>query len=136
MPNHQVGFNYSFTDLVRAFDADPQGDTDAHYLLYRGDEILALCLRYKYNPDPTKVKVGNDQIVAEWGKKLAALKGKKTLPLYYSQRGRKLYEYRGHQLITGDTEDQQVLEESQGPVPLSRIVSLKPVPTDAFSPAH
>ena len=134
MPNHKVGASYSFAQLVKAYHADPQGDDDAHYLLYRGDEILALCLRYKYDHDPREVRVGNDRVVAEWGRKLAALKDKKTVPLYYSQRGRTLYEYRDQQLIIGDTEDPQELAKRKSPVPLSRIVFLKPVAHATFAP--
>ncbi len=133
MPNHKSGTSYSFSQLVKAYNADPQSDTDAHYLLYRDDEILALCLRHKYNHDPGEVWVGDAPVVAEWGKKLAALKDKKTLPLYYSQRGRTLYEYRDHQLIAGDTDDPQELAKRKSPVPLSRIVFLKPVAHAAFA---
>ena len=133
MPNHKLGTSYSFSQLVNAYNADPQSDTDAHYLLYRGDEILALCLRYKYNHDPREVWVGNAPVVAEWGRKLVALKDKKTLPLYYSQRGRTLYEYKDHQLITGDTDDPQELARRKSPVPLSRIIFLKPVVHAAFA---
>ena len=133
MPNHKVGASYSFVQLVKAYNADPQGDRDAHYLLYRGDEILALCLRHKFNHDPREVWVGNDPVVAEWGRKLAALKDRKTLPLYFSQRGRTLYEYKDHQLIIGDTDDPQELAKRKGPVPLSRIVFLKPVVPAAFA---
>lgn len=134
MPNHTPGASYSFSHLVTVYNADPQSDTDAHYLLYRGDEILALCLRHKFNHDPGEVWVGNDPVVAEWGRKLAALKDKKTLPLYYAQSGRTLYEYKDHQLITGDTDDPQELARRKSPVPLSRIVFLKPVVRAAFAP--
>jgi hypothetical protein len=134
MPTHIPGASYSFAQLVKAYNADPQTDPDAHYLLYRGDEILALCLRHRYHHDPREVWVGNDPVVAEWGSKLAALKDKKTLPLYYSQRGRTLYEYKDHQLITGDTNDPQELAKRKSPVPLSRIVFLKPVAHDTFAP--
>ena len=134
MPNHKVGASYSFAQLVKAYNADPQGDDDAHYLLYRGEEILALCLRHKFNHDPREVWVGNVPVVAEWGLKLAALKDKKTVPLYYSPRGRTLYEYRDQQLITGDTEDPGELAKRKSPVPLSRIVFLEPVARVAFAP--
>jgi hypothetical protein len=66
-------------------------------------------------------------VVAEWGKKLASLKGKKTLPLYYSPRGRTFYTFMGQHLITGDTDDALQLAERKGPVPLSRIVFIKQV---------
>ena len=92
MPNHISGSSYSFNQLLAAFTADSQADDDAHFLLYRGEEILALCLRFKYNPVPHEVWVGDDPVLAEWGRKLADLKGKKTVPVYYSQRGRRLYE--------------------------------------------
>ena len=134
MPNHKIGANYSLAQLLKAYNADPQSDTDAHYLLYRGEEILALCLRYKYNHEPTEVWVGNEPVVAEWGRKLAALKDKKTLPLYYSQRNRTLYEYKDHHLIAGDTEDPQELAKRRSPVPLSRIVFLKPVAQPPLAP--
>ena len=128
MPNHILGRDYDFAHLLAAYHADPQGESDAHYLLYKGDEILALCLRHKFNPEPGEVWVGDDPTVAEWGRKLAALKDKKTLPVYYSPRGRKLYTYKGHHLITGDTEDPQELAQRKGPVPLSRIVFIKQLP--------
>ncbi len=131
MLDQKLGANYSFSDLLRAYKADAQGDNDAHYLLYRGDDILALCLRHKFNPKPNKVWIGDEPIVAEWGRKLAALKGKKTLPLYYSQRGRTLYEFKGHQLITGDTDDAVELEKRNGPVALSRIVFIMPLENPA-----
>ena len=127
MPSHKPGDSFPFSQLLAAYHADPQKETDPHFLLFRGDEILALCLRHKFNPDPNEVWVGNDSVVAEWGKKLAALKGKKTLPVYYSQRGRTFYEYKDHHLIDGDTEDPQDLAKRKGPVPLSRIVFIKPV---------
>jgi hypothetical protein len=133
MPNHQIGHNYKFSDLLAAYKADPQGKNDAHFLLYRGDEILALCLRYKYNHDPKEVWVGDDRVVAEWGRKLAALKGKKTLPVYYSPRGRTLYEFKGHHFIAGDTEVAAELSERTGPVPLSRIVFIMPLDSPEFA---
>ena len=124
MPNHKIGGTYKFSHLAHAYGADPQADTDAHYLLYRGDEILALCLRYKFNPKPDEVWVGNDKAIAEWGERLASLKGKKGLPLYYSEKNRTMYTYKGDCLITGDTTDPKEIAKRNGPVPLSRIVFL------------
>jgi hypothetical protein len=132
MPNHQIGSTFSFSMLVNAYHADPQTDADAHFLLFRGDEILALCLRHKYNPDPAEVWVGDDPVVAKWGERLAALKEEKTVPLYYSPRNRTLYTYKGHHLITGDTQEPEELAKRKSPVPLSRIVFIKPVPTDTL----
>jgi hypothetical protein len=132
MPNHKVGGTYSFSQLLNAYNADAQAEADAHFLLFRGEEILALCLRAKYNPKLDEVWVGDDQVVAEWGRKLAALKGEKTIPVYYSQRGRRLYEYKDHHLITGDTCDPVDLEKRNGPVPLSRIVFIMPVSRPAL----
>ena len=127
MPDHKIGSSHSFENLMRAYGADNQGDEDAHFLLYRGDEILALCLRYKFNPTPGEVWVGDAAQVAPWGARLAELKGKQTVPLYYSQRGRTLYEFKGHHLITGDTQDQTELQRRKGPVGLSRVVFVKKV---------
>jgi hypothetical protein len=127
MPNHRPGATYSFGDLARAYNADPQNEDDAHFLLFRGDEILALCLRHKYNPNPNEVWVGDADQVAKWGKKLADLKDKKTLPVYYSPRNRTLYEYRDHHLITGDTTAPEDIAQRNGPVPLSRVVFITPV---------
>lgn len=127
MPNHKPGASYSFGDLLRAYHADPQADDDAHFLLFRGDEMLALCLRSKYHPKPNEVWVGGAEPVALWGKRLAELKDKKTVPVYYSQRGHTLYEYKDHHLITGDTEKPEDLAQRHGPVPLSRVVFIKPV---------
>jgi hypothetical protein len=125
MPNHIIGRDYDFSQLVAAYHADAQAETDAHYLLWQGEDILALCLRHKFNPEPGEVWVGDDQNVAEWGQKLAALKDKKTLPVYYARRGRKLYTFQGQHLITGDTDDPQELAKRGAPVPLSRIVFIK-----------
>lgn len=132
MPNHISGSSHSFNQLLAAFTADSQADDDAHFLLYRGEEILALCLRFKFNPVPHEVWVGDDPVLAEWGRKLADLKGKKTVPVYYSQRGRRLYEYKDHHLITGDTDDAHELAQRRGPVPLSRVVFIKPVERPVF----
>jgi len=127
MPDHKIGSTHSFGHLVTAYKADPQSDGDAHFLLYRGEEILALCLRHKFNPEPNEVWVGDDKSVAAWGERLAALKGQQTLPLYYSPRQRTLYEFRGQQLITGDTVVLEDLKARKGPVPLSRVVFIKSV---------
>jgi hypothetical protein len=127
MPNHRVGASYSFSQLLAAYHADPQQESDPHYLLYAGDEILALCLQAKFNPDPREVWVGDTPGVAEWGVRLAALKDKKTVPLYYCQRGRTLYEYKDHHLIVGDTDDPNELAKRNGPVPLSRVVFIERV---------
>lgn len=132
MPNHKPGANYLFEQLVKAYNADPPADPDACFLLSRGEEILALCLRHKYHHDPGEVWVGNDPAMAEWGRQLAALKDQKTLPLYYSPRNRTLYEFRDQHLITGDTEDPQELAKRKGPAPLSRVVFVKPVVRRTF----
>lgn len=129
MPNHKIGSNHSFSQLVAAYGADAPQEKDAHYLLYKGDEILALCLRYKFNPEPGEIWVGDETKVAEWGAKLAALKDKKTLPLYYSPRSRTFYEFKGYQSITGDTDKAEDLAKRKGPVPLSRIVFIHPIQT-------
>ena len=134
MSNHKIGASYSFSQLATAYKADAQSDDDAHFLLYRGDEILALCLRHKFNPKPDEVWIGDSQPVAEWGRKLAALKGKQTVPVYHSLPGRTLYEYRGHHLIEGDTDAAEELTKRNGPVPLSRVVFIKAVKSDPTAP--
>jgi len=133
MQDPKIGTSYSFSQLVKAYSADQPGDDDAHFLLHKGDEILALCLRHKFNPKPREIWIGNDPVVAEWGRKLAGLKGKNTVPLYYSQPGRTLYEFKGRFLITGDTEVAAELKTRPGPVPLSRIVFIMPLENPEFS---
>jgi len=127
MPDHKIGSSYPFSMLLNAFHADPQRDEDPHFLLYRGDEILALCLRHKFNPEPHEVWVGDAQVVADWGRKLASLKGQKTIPVYCSSRGRSFYTYMGQHVITGDTDDPTELAKRKGPVLLSRIVFIEAV---------
>jgi hypothetical protein len=125
MPSPKLGNNYTFSQLVHAYNADPQSTGDPHYLLYRGNDILALCLRYKFNPKQDEVWVGNDPTIAQWGSRLASLKGEKVLPLFYSEKGRTLYTYKGDCSITGDTTDPVELAKRKGPVPLSRVVFLE-----------
>jgi len=127
MPDHKIGSTHQFGHLLKAYNADPQREEDAHFLLYRGDEILALCLRHKCNRESDEVWVGDDETVARWGERLAALKGKKTVPLYYSGPNRDLFEFKGHHLITGDSVNPDDLKDRKGPVPISRIVFLKKV---------
>ena len=127
MPNHKVGSTWSFATLLNAYHADPQTDADAHFLLYKGEEILALMLRHKFNPEPGEVWVGNEPVVAEWGKRLASLKDKKALPLYHSPRNRQFYAFMGQHLITGDTDAPEELAKRKGPVPLSLIVFIKQI---------
>jgi hypothetical protein len=129
MPNHIVGSNYSIAQLRAAFSADPPSDTDPQYLLCKGDEILALCLRHKHNPEPGEVWIGNDPAAAEWGRKLAALKDKKTVPLYRAAPSRSFYEFKGHHLITGETDNPRELSKRKAPAPLSRVVFVHPVPS-------
>jgi hypothetical protein len=136
MPNHKIGASYSFSQISAAYNADPQNESDAHYLLYRGDEVLALCLRHKYNPHPGEVWVGDDPAVATWGKTLAGLKGKRTIPLYYSPRGGKFYQFKGQYLVTGETDDPLELAKRKGPVPLSRIIYVKPVTQNQSAPQY
>ena len=107
MANPKLGSSYSFSQLIHAYGADPQADGDAHFLLYKGDEILALCLRHKFNPKAGEVWVGDDPAVAAWGKKLASLKGEKALPVYLSDRGRTLYTFKGDG-SPGDTSGQGI----------------------------
>src|SRR5687768_15463719 len=129
VPNHKIGTTYSFAQLSAAYSADAQNDADAHFLLYRGDEVLALCLRHKYHPEPGEVWVGDKAAVAAWGKTVAGLKDQRTIPVYYSPRGAKFYQFKGDYLITGDTDDAQELAKRKAHVPLSRIIYLKPVAT-------
>src|SRR5215216_705903 len=135
MPNHKLGSSYSFSQLVKAYDAEPPKDDEAHYLLYRGDEILALCLRYKYNPKLGEVWVGDSKPVTEWGKRLAELKGKKTIPLYYSPRSRTLYEFKGHYAVIDEIVDAAELAKRKAPVPLSRVVVLAPIVANQAAPS-
>jgi hypothetical protein len=132
MPDHKVGNSYSFPILQAAYKADPQNESDPQFLLYRGDEIVALCLKHRSNPEPHEVWVGDETVTAEWGTKLAALKDKRTIPLYYSPGGRAFYIYKGHHLIREDTTDPQELAKRKGPVPLSRVVFLQPVKERSF----
>jgi hypothetical protein len=126
MQDLQIGGNYSFAQIVSAYHADPPGgEGEQFYVLHRGDEIVALCLRHKYHPEPGEVWVGADPAAALWGERLAQCKAKKTVPLYYCPGGRSFYEFKGHHLVTGDTTDPGDLAKGKAPAPLSRIVFLK-----------
>jgi len=129
VPNHKIGTSYSLPQLSAAYNADPQKEADAPFLLYRGDEVLALCLRHKHHPEPGEVWVGDKAEVAAWGKTVAGLKGQRTIPVYHSPGGAKFYQFKGDYLITGDTDDPQELAKRKAHVPLSRIIYLKPVAT-------
>jgi hypothetical protein len=130
VPDHKIGTSYSFSQLSAAYNADAQDEADASFLLHRGDEVLALCLRHKYNPEPGEVWVGDKKDVAAWGETVAGLKGKRTIPVYHSPREGKFYQFKGQYLITGDTDDPQELAKRKAPVPLSRIIYLQPVAKD------
>ena len=132
MPNHVLVRTYSFRNLVAAYGGDKASINDPRYLIFKGDKILALCLRNYYNQDPGEVCVGDIEAFAKWGAKLAALKGGKSIPLYYAKRH--LFEYKGQYLITGDTEDAGELAQRHSPVPLSRIVFLRAVPQSDAAP--
>ena len=134
MPNHIIGHDYDFSHLMAAYHADPQNEVDAHYLLYKGNDILALCLRHKFNPEPDEVWVGNDPVVAQWGQNLAGLKNVKALPLYYSGANRTLYTFKGYYVVTDDTQEPAELAKRKGPVPLSRIVFISPLPQPSQGP--
>ena len=126
MPEHKIGSNYSLAQITGAFHADPPADAgDLNSILHRGEEVVALCLRHKYNPEPHEVWVGADPAAAPWGERLAQCKGKKTVPLFYAPRGRSFYEFKGQHLVTGDTTDPKELAARRAPGPLSRIVFLE-----------
>jgi len=133
VPNHKIGTSYSFNQLSAAYNADPQKEADVPFLIYRGDEVLALCLRHKYHPEPGEVWVGDKAAIAAWGKTVAGLKGNRTIPVYHSPRGAKFYQFKGDYLITGDTDDPQELAKRKAHVALSRIIYLKPVATGQTS---
>jgi hypothetical protein len=130
VPNHKIGTSYSFAQLSAAYNADPQKEGDAHFLIHRGDEVLALCLRHKHHPEPGEVWVGDKAAVAAWGKTVAGLKGQRTIPVYHSPGGAKFYQFKGQYVITGDTDDPQELAKRKAHAALSRIIFLKPVATD------
>jgi hypothetical protein len=126
MPDLTIGKTYSFSQIMAAYRADPlDGGADQFFILHRGDEVAALCLRHKCHPEPGEVWVADAQAEALWGERLAQCKDKKTVPFYYSPGGRSFYEFKGHQLVTGDTTDPEELAKRKSPVPLSRIVFLK-----------
>ena len=126
-PSHKIGSTYPFGLIRAAYGADEPSDSKPPYLLYCGDEIVALCLRYNLNPKAGEVWIGNEAGIAASGQQLAALKDKKSLPLYYSPRGRTFYEFKGHHSIINDTTDAKELEQRKGSVPLSRIVFISPL---------
>jgi hypothetical protein len=129
MADLTIGKTYSFSQIVAAYHADPpsSGEEEAFFILHRGEQIVALCLRHKYNPEPGEVWVGDAPAVALWGERLAQCKGKQTVPLYYCPRSRTFYEFKGHHAVTGDTTEAQELAGRKSPVPLSRVVFLKKV---------
>jgi len=127
MPNLIPGHTYALTHLVAAYRADPPAEGGEDFLLHKANDIFALCLRHKFQPKFGEVWVGNDPAVAEWGRRLAALKDNKTLPLYYAERGRTLYTYKGDYLIAGDTDEPGELANRKSAVPLSRIVFLRAI---------
>jgi hypothetical protein len=124
-----VGKSYSFAQIVAAYHADApgEGEGDSFFVLHRGEEILALCLQQKPNPEPGEVWIGDAPAAVQWGERLAQCKGKKTVPLYYCPRNRSFYEFKGHHLITGDTTEAAELTGRKSPGPLSRIVFVKKV---------
>jgi hypothetical protein len=127
MPNLIPGHTYALAHLVAAYHADPPAEDGEDFLLYKGSDILALCLRYKFHPRMGEVWVGNNAAVVEWGKRLAALKDNKTLPFFYAERGRTLYTYKGDFLIAGDTDEPGELASRKSAGPLSRIVFLRAI---------
>jgi hypothetical protein len=131
-----LGKSYSFAQIMSAYRADPPtgGAGDQFFVLHRGDEIVALCLRYKFNPKPGEAWVGTVPAVAIWGERLAQCKDKQTVPLYYCPRHRSFYEFLGPHLVTGDTVDPQELAARKGAGPLSRVVFLSKVSLPAATP--
>jgi len=127
MPDYAIGTTHTLPNLAKAYKADPQGSADGSFLLHRGEEILALCLRQKLNPRPGEVWIGAEPAAVQWGERLAGLKGKRAVPVYFLPRGRTLYEFRGDHLITGDTTEANELAERKSPAPLSRVVYIKAI---------
>ena len=127
MPDLTVGKSYSFAQIVAAYHADPPtaGEDDQFFILHRGEEIVALCLRHKLHPEPGEVWIEPAPAIASWGERLAQCKGSKTVPLYYRPRNRAFFEFKGHHSVTGDTVEPAELATRKAPAPLSRIVFLK-----------
>jgi hypothetical protein len=129
-----IGKSYSFSQVMVAYHADPPSEGGEFFILHRGEEIVALCLRYKFHPEPGEVWVGDAPAAALWGERLAQCKGQKTVPLYYRPRNRAFYQFEGQHLVSGDTIVPQELATRKSPVPLSRIVFVEKVsvPTSAL----
>jgi hypothetical protein len=126
MPDLTIGKTYSFSHIVAAYRADPLGGgAEEFFIVHRGDEIAALCLRHKDHPEPGEVWIAEAETEALWGERLAQCKDKKTVPLYYAPRGRNFYEFKGHHLITGESTDGAELGRRKSHVPLARVVFLK-----------
>jgi len=126
MQDLQVGSNYSLAQIMKAYHADPPtGEDEPFYILHRGEEIVALCLRHKFHPEPGEVWLAGDPAAALWGERLAQCQAKQTVPLYFCPGGRRFYEFKGRHLITGETTDPKDLATRKAHAPLSRVVFLK-----------
>jgi hypothetical protein len=90
----EEGKDYSYGEVAGFFKPKP---TAVHFVLVRGQQIVALRLRHDYNPNitrnPAEIWVGAKGQVERWGGVLAA--DTKRVPVFVKPEGTTRYTYHG-----------------------------------------
>lgn len=98
---HEIGRSFYLFEIAKYYQADKSKIPDyPHFLLHRGDDIVALTLRRAHtqfiSADFAQTWLTSGGQLAKWCDRLVALKGtKNTLPLYFKPADEEAYIFYG-----------------------------------------
>jgi len=121
------GDHFTRKQILALYQHDP---SDLLWVVFRGRQILALCLRFDYNrsilQEPAEVWVGADSPTAEWGDILA--NDTARVPVYVKQ-DQDDFTYLSEYAVLSRTATAKEIQHAKDSVPhnrgISRIVFLK-----------
>ena len=121
------GDHFSRKQILGFYQHDP---SDLYWVVFRGRQILALCLRFDYNrrilQEPAQVWIGDDSPTDEWGDILA--NDTARVPVYV-KKDEDDFTYLGEFEVLSRTATAAELQHASDSIPhkrgMSRIVFLK-----------
>lgn len=124
------GDHFSRKQILGFYQHDP---SDLYWVVFRGRQILAMCLRSDFNPHlqrvPAEVWIGDDSPTKEWGDILA--NDTARVPIYMKQTGENEFVYLGEFDVLNRTATDAELNAARETIlhqhqrGISRIVFLK-----------
>ena len=124
------GEHFTRNQILQLYQHDP---SELYWVVFRGRQILALCLRFDFNPslqrEPAEVWIGDDSPTKEWGDILA--NDTARVPIYMKHTGENEFVYLGEFDVLNRTATEAELNAARETIRhkhqrgISRIVFLK-----------